>query len=125
MLTEIRRIAPGSLHLGPLSPRKAGSLLPGLDVLVCPSDYESFGLAIVEAWAAQIPVVSTRVGVVAELCDELDISVIVPFRSSPRTLARAVQRAIDECERRIHRCRHFTAPLTVESAGAFFIPPRV
>ena len=48
---------------------------------------------------------STRVGVVAELCDELDISVIVPFRSSPRTLARAVQRAIDERERRIHRCR--------------------
>jgi glycosyltransferase involved in cell wall biosynthesis len=105
MLPEIRRMTSRSLHIGPLPPRQAAALMPGLDVLVCPSDYESFGLAIVEAWAALVPVVSTRVGVVAELCDERDVSVIVPFDPAPRTLARAIERAIDERERRIHVCR--------------------
>jgi glycosyltransferase involved in cell wall biosynthesis len=105
MLTEIRRIAPRSLHFGPLSPRRTESLVPGLDVLVCPSDYESCGLAILEAWAALVPVVSTRVGVVAELSQALDVAVIVPFDPPPRTLARAIQRAIDERRQRIDICR--------------------
>jgi glycosyltransferase involved in cell wall biosynthesis len=105
MLTEIRRIAPRSLHIGPLPPRMAESLVPGLDVLVCPSEYESCGLAILEAWAALVPVVSTRVGVVAEFGQTLNVSVIVPFDPPPRTLARAIQRAIDEREQRIDICR--------------------
>jgi glycosyltransferase involved in cell wall biosynthesis len=105
LVTKIRKVAPRSVHFGPVSPLKVGELLPGLDVLVCPSDYESFGLAIVEAWAAMVPVVSTRVGIVAELVDELDVAVVVPIAPSPATLAGAIRRAHDEREQRIHSCR--------------------
>lgn len=41
--------------------------MPGFDCLVCSSDYESFGLVLVEALAAGIPLVTTRVGVAEDV----------------------------------------------------------
>ncbi|MGH3998793.1 MAG: glycosyltransferase [Pseudonocardiaceae bacterium] len=42
--------------------RDVPTILPALDVLVCASREEGFGLAAVEAMAAGVPVVSTRCG---------------------------------------------------------------
>lgn len=102
---EIRKISPRSLQLGPVSPTEVEKLMPGLDVLVCPSDYESFGLAIVEAWAAMVPVVCTPVGIVAERMDDLDVAVMVPADPDPAILADAIRQALDERKQRVHRCR--------------------
>jgi glycosyltransferase involved in cell wall biosynthesis len=41
------------------------------DVFAFPSDYEGFGLSLLEAMAVGLPMVSTRVGVVADLAAEL------------------------------------------------------
>jgi len=43
-----------------------GSALNAFDVLLCPSHTEGFGYAIVEGWLANIPVVSTPVGIAPE-----------------------------------------------------------
>ncbi len=40
------------------------------DAVLCPSRYESFGLAIAEAWAANRPVISTNVGIARALRTE-------------------------------------------------------
>ncbi len=105
LLTEIRQATSRFVHVGQLAPDQIAPLLPGLDVLVCSSDYESFGLAIVEAWAAMVPVVSTPVGIIGKLADQHDVAVVVPLNPSPRSLARAIRQAIDEREGRIHVCR--------------------
>jgi len=42
-------------------------LYSACDLLLCPSRYEGFGLTLLEAWAAEKPVVTGRVGIVNEL----------------------------------------------------------
>ena len=45
-------------------------LLPLADLLLMPSEMESFGLAALEAMACRVPAIATRVGGVAELIDD-------------------------------------------------------
>jgi L-malate glycosyltransferase len=45
-------------------------ILPLADLLVLPSELESFGLAALEAMACRVPAIATRVGGVPELVDE-------------------------------------------------------
>jgi glycosyltransferase involved in cell wall biosynthesis len=113
-LAQIRRITRRHVYVPAVRPREVARLLPGLDVLVCLSHYESFGLAIAEAWAARVPVVSTRVGIVAALIDQFDVAVTVPAVPPAKTLADSIRRAIRERGRRVDLCRslvrkHFTA----------------
>jgi glycosyltransferase involved in cell wall biosynthesis len=49
-----------------------------LDVLVCPSEQESFGLAAVEAQAAGVPVVATRVDGFLEVLHDGEDALLVP-----------------------------------------------
>jgi len=45
------------------------------DALILNSDYESFSIVVAEAWACGIPVISTSVGIAAELPNALGIQV--------------------------------------------------
>jgi glycosyltransferase involved in cell wall biosynthesis len=53
------------------------AILPGLDVLVVPSRAENAPLAILEAMAAGVPVVATRVGGVPELVEDGESGLLV------------------------------------------------
>lgn len=62
------------------------------DLFVFPSDYEGFSLSILEAMTAGLPLVSTRVGIAAELEDQGRFGLLVPpkdraaFRDAMRRL---------------------------------------
>ncbi len=45
-------------------------LLPLADLILMPSEMESFGLAALEGMACQVPSIATRVGGVSELIDD-------------------------------------------------------
>jgi N-acetyl-alpha-D-glucosaminyl L-malate synthase BshA len=49
---------------------RVNELLPLADILLMPSELESFGLAALEAMACKVPSVATRVGGVPELIDD-------------------------------------------------------
>jgi L-malate glycosyltransferase len=49
---------------------RVSELLPLADLLLMPSEMESFGLAALEAMACKVPAIATRVGGVPELIDE-------------------------------------------------------
>jgi glycosyltransferase involved in cell wall biosynthesis len=52
--------------------------LQASDLFVFPSDYEGFSLSILEAMTAGLPLVSTRVGIAAELGDACRFGLLVP-----------------------------------------------
>jgi glycosyltransferase involved in cell wall biosynthesis len=64
-------------------------LLAATDVLVCSSDFESFGMAPIEAMASGVPVVSTNVGGPAETIVDGETGYLVPPRD-PRRIAERV-----------------------------------
>jgi glycosyltransferase involved in cell wall biosynthesis len=49
---------------------RVNELLPLADMLLMPSELESFGLAALEAMACKVPSIATRVGGVPELIDD-------------------------------------------------------
>lgn len=54
------------------------SVLAAMDLFVCPSLYEGFGIAIVEAMAAGRPVVASAVGGIPEIVVNQDTGLLVP-----------------------------------------------
>ncbi len=70
-------------------------LLNASDVLVCASDFESLGMAHLEAMACEIPVVSTNVGGPNETVVDGETGFLVPPRD-PDALAQAVRRLLDD-----------------------------
>lgn len=48
------------------------------DVFILPSVHEGFPLTLLEAWAAGLPVIMTRVGVASEICRNNKNSLIIP-----------------------------------------------
>ena len=89
---------PGAGHVRFVGYREAASTLVGaFDLLVVPSRYESFGLVVVEAMLAGVPVVATAVpgleGVVG------DAGVLVP-PEDPEQLAKAVVALARDPDRR-------------------------
>lgn len=66
------------------------AVLPALDVLVCASREEGFGLAAVEAMAARVPVVSTRCGGPEDVIEHERTGLLVPVED-PHLLSDAVE----------------------------------
>jgi len=54
------------------------AVLPAMDIFVCPSLYEGFGIAIVEAMAAGRPVIASAVGGIPEIVVHGDTGLLVP-----------------------------------------------
>ncbi|QDT26791.1 Putative teichuronic acid biosynthesis glycosyltransferase TuaC [Gimesia panareensis] len=72
-----------------------GSILAAVDCIVLASPSEGCPQIMMEAFAAQCPVVSTRVGFLPELEPEYGkLTYEVPFDPSPADLAAAVKRAV-------------------------------
>lgn len=80
------------LHLlGALAPESEplADLYRAADVFVLPSRHEPFGIVVLEAWAAGVPVVATRVGGLAELVEDGRTGRLCPPADGP-ALAAAV-----------------------------------
>lgn len=73
--------------------RDVAAILPLMDVFVCPSLYEGFGIAIVEAMMAGRPVVATAVGGITEIVRPDDTGLLVP-PGDPTALAEAIREVL-------------------------------
>lgn len=75
-----------------------------IDVLVLPSDAEGFGLVLIEAMAAGIPVIATDVPGIRDVVKHDQTGLLVPARS-PRALATAIERMRCDTSLRIRLTR--------------------
>jgi glycosyltransferase involved in cell wall biosynthesis len=74
-------------------------LLAQLDVVVCSSHVEPFGICLIEAMASGKPVVATHVGGIPEVVEDGRTGMLVP-PGTPSELARAVKLLIQNAELR-------------------------
>ncbi|MCF8566048.1 glycosyltransferase family 4 protein [Alicyclobacillus tolerans] len=76
---------------GFVSPQKLPQSYWQADVLVCPSQWrEAFGLVNVEALAAGLPVIASRLGGIREIVDDT-CGILVPSYRSARSFANAIE----------------------------------
>jgi glycosyltransferase involved in cell wall biosynthesis len=75
--------------------RDVGELLNAADFFVLPSDTEGLPISVLEAMAAGLPIVATRVGGIPELIDDGEHGLLVP-PGDPKQLADAIQRVIQD-----------------------------
>lgn len=80
-------------HVGDMA-----ALYAALDVLAAPSRWEGFGLMLVEAMAAGLPIVATRVGAIPEVAGER-AAVLVPPRDADALAAAVVALLADPARR--------------------------
>ena len=92
-LAEVRGVAKDVHFVGKLS--EMDRLLSVSDVLVLPSELESFGLVALEAMASEVPVVATRVGGVPEVVDEGEDGFLLPVGDT-EAMAEAVDRLLGD-----------------------------
>ncbi|HLF22996.1 MAG TPA: glycosyltransferase family 4 protein, partial [Burkholderiales bacterium] len=64
-------------------------------VLVLPSEYETFGIVLLEAMAAGVPIVASRAGGIPEVVDDGGEGILVEPNDS-RALASALHRLLED-----------------------------
>jgi teichuronic acid biosynthesis glycosyltransferase TuaC len=67
------------LTLGGIEPERVALLINAANAVLVPSEYEGFGLAVLEALACEVPVLATPVGVHAEALTGLTGTLCAPF----------------------------------------------
>lgn len=80
--------------LGNLSDNDITRLYCTADVFVLPSIWEGLPLALLEAWGAGLPVITTRVGGIPDVCVDRENALIVPAKD-PTALAEAMLALIE------------------------------
>lgn len=71
------------------------NVMVGLDVLVLGSDYEGFGLVLLEAMAAERPILATGVSAIPEVVKDGETGLLVPARN-PDAMAKGMRKFMDE-----------------------------
>ncbi len=69
--------------------------LEKIGLLVLPSEAEGFGLVLIEAMAAGVPIVATRAFGIRDVVDDGRTGLLVPVRS-PAALAEAIRRVVED-----------------------------
>ncbi|HXW67189.1 MAG TPA: glycosyltransferase family 4 protein [Thermoplasmata archaeon] len=73
------------------------AVIRGAKALVLPSEYEAFGLVLLDAMAARVPIVATAVGGVPEVLDGGRVGRLVPY-GDPAALAQALRDVRDDAD---------------------------
>lgn len=76
------------------------AILAASDIFALPSLWEGFGIALIEAWMAGLPVVASRVDGIAEIVDDRRNGILVP-PGEVESLASALLELIKDSEQRI------------------------
>jgi glycosyltransferase involved in cell wall biosynthesis len=85
------------LDVGRVSDSERGAWIRRASVLCLPSDWESFGLVVAEAWSEGVPAVVSDTPVLRELVDRSGGGVVVA--REPGAIADAVVRLLEQPER--------------------------
>lgn len=110
-------------EIGYVSPEEKFSLLAGARALIFPSLYEGFGLPSLEAMTLGLPVITTSVGALPEVCGS---AVRYVSTDDPSELARAMGEMVDEktrlsyIEKGLARAKLFSWPNTAEEILKIF-----
>jgi glycogen synthase len=92
----VRGTLEGKVHiLGTVSEETKHALLEACDLLALPSQVDSFGIVILEAWLHGKPVIGAVAGGIPDLVRPEETGLLVPFGDVP-ALAAAVRRLIAE-----------------------------
>ena len=74
---------------------KPQDALKQIDLLVLPSSAEGFGLVLIEAMAASIPVIGTNAPGIRDVVKNGETGLLVPV-GSPQELAEAIRRVMED-----------------------------
>lgn len=105
----------------------AAALMPAFDVFVMPSLWEGFGLVLLEAMAACLPVVASAVSAIPEVVADGETGLLAPARDVP-ALARQLEVLLGDATLRRHmgllgRDRletHFSPALMIDRTAAVY-----
>lgn len=111
------RCAPGRVtFLGRLTGSEVASLLRGSTAVVVPSLWlENQPLAVLEAYAAGVPVIATPLGGLAEIVEHNRTGLVVP-PNDPASLAAAMESLVIDSESALRMGRHASDYVTSEHA---------
>lgn len=77
--------------------KEIAKLMTAADIFVLPSEREAFGLVLLEAGVACLPIIASNVGGIPEIIDDGKIGILVPSEN-PQVLAEAINKLLQNPE---------------------------